>query len=167
MNSKEIKAKFEVKDMPQTHVAYVRHIGPYQGNTKLFGNLFNKLCTWAGPRGLLRFPETKMMSIYHDDPNITDESKLKLDVCISVPEDTKVDGEIGKTTILAGKYAIGHFEITPDQYGDAWNIVFGGWLPKSGYQPADGPCYELYLNNPEEHPEGKHIVDIYVSVKPL
>jgi DNA gyrase inhibitor GyrI len=26
---------------------------------------------------------------------------------------------------------------------------------------------ELYLNNPEEHLEHKHIVDIYLPVKPL
>ena len=40
-------------------------------------------------------------------------------------------------------------------------------LAESGYQPDDRPCFELYLNNPQEHPEGKHIVDIYAPVKPL
>ena len=78
-----------------------------------------------------------------------------------------MEGEIGKAKIPAGKYAVAHFEITPDQYQDAWNAVYGGWLPESGYQPEDGPCYELYLNDPKEHPEGKHIVDICVPVKPL
>ncbi|MBN2395127.1 MAG: GyrI-like domain-containing protein [Candidatus Atribacteria bacterium] len=50
---------------------------------------------------------------------------------------------------------------------NAWNAVFGGWLPESGYQPDDGPCYEFYHNNPEEHTEHKHIIDICVPVKPL
>ena len=118
-------------------------------------------------RGLLHFPETKFITIYHDNPDITDETKLRTDVCLTVPAYTQVDGEIGKAKIPAGKYAVAHFEITPDQYQDAWNAVYGGWLPESGYQPDDGPCYELYLNNPKEHPEGKHIVDICVLVKPL
>ncbi len=54
-----------------------------------------------------------------------------------------------------------------NEYGDAWNAVFGGWLPESGYQPDDGPCYEGYHNNPEEHPAHQHIIGIYVPVKPL
>ncbi len=167
MKSKEIQTNVEVKDMPELHISYIRHIGPYKGDQELFGRLFNKLMAWAGPRGLLRFPETKAMTIYHDNPDITDESRLRTDACITVPEDTQVEGEIGKARIPAGKYAVAHFEITPDQYQDAWNAVYGGWLPESGCQPEDGPCYELYLNDPKQHPEGKHIVDICIPVKPL
>jgi AraC family transcriptional regulator len=165
--NKELIASVEVKDIADIHVAYIRHIGPYAGDQQLFGNLFNRLCTWAGPRGLLRFPETKFITIYYDNPEITDESKLRTDICITVPADTQVDGEVGKATIPAGKYAIAHFEINPERYGDAWNAVYGGWLPESGYQPDDRPCFELYLNDPKTHPEGKHIVDIYAPVKPL
>jgi len=167
MKNKEIQTNVEVKDMPELYVAYIRHIGPYKGDQELFGKLFNKLMAWAGPRSLLRFPETKVMTIYYDNPDITDESRLRTDACITVPEDTQVEGEIGKNKIPAGKYAVAHFEITPDQYQDAWNAVYGGWLPESGYQPEDGPCYELYLNDPKEHPEGKHVVDICIPVKPL
>jgi AraC family transcriptional regulator len=167
MNNKDqIKADVRVEDMPELHVAYIRHIGPYKGDTALFAGLFGKLMKWAGPKGLL-LPETKGLALYHDDPETTDEDKLKLDVCITVPEDTPVDGEIGKAAIRAGKYAIAHFEIKADQYEDAWNAVFKDWLPESGYQFDDGPCCEHYLNDPGEHPENLHIVDICVPVKPL
>ncbi|MFC1968356.1 GyrI-like domain-containing protein [Chloroflexota bacterium] len=165
--NKELIANVEVQDIPEMHVAYIRHIGPYAGDEQLFGNLFNRLCTWAGPRGLLRFPETKFITIYHDNPDVTDETKLRTDVCITVPPEIQMDGEIGKATIPAGKYAIAHFEITVDQFGDAWNALYGGWLPESGYQPDDRPCFELCLNDPKEHPEGKFIVDIYAPVKPM
>jgi AraC family transcriptional regulator len=69
--------------------------------------------------------------------------------------------------IPGGKYAVAKFEILPNQYADAWNMVYGGWLPQSGYQPDDRPCFELYLNDPKTHPEGKHIFEIYAPVKPL
>ena len=167
MTDREIQTNVEVKDIPEMHVAYVRHIGPYKGDSALFGRLFGKLMAWAGPRGLLNFPETKMLSVYHDSLDITDESKLRTDVCITVPENTEVDGEIGKGTIPGGKYAVGHFEISVAQYEDAWNTIFGGWLPQSGYQCLGSPCYELYYNNPEQHPEHKQILDICVPVKPL
>jgi AraC family transcriptional regulator len=167
MKSNKIQTNVEVKEMPDLHVAYVRHIGPYKGDLELFERLFNRLMTWAGPRGLLRFPETQILIIYHDNPEITDESKLRTDCCLTVPGDTTVEGEIGKAVIPAGKYAFAHFEINPDQYQDAWDTVYGGWLPESGYQPADGPCYELYVGDPKQHPEGKHVVDICIPVKPL
>jgi AraC family transcriptional regulator len=157
----------DVKEVPEMHVAYIRHIGPYKGDTELFGRLFNKLFTWAGARNLLRFPETKVLAVYHDSPEITDENKLRTSVCITVREDTPVDGEVGKMTIPGGTYAIGHFEIDEKGYENAWNSIFGAWLPESGYQPDERPAFEHFLNDPNEHPEHKHIVDIYVPVKPL
>ena len=160
--------KVEVKEMPELHVAYVRHIGPYKGNSELFEGLFDKLMKWAGPRDLLRFPETKVLAVYHDDPNITDEEKLRTSACITVPEDAHVEDEVGKMTVPGGKFAVARFELTgSEEYEEAWDIVYGGWLPESGYQPDNRLCYELYQNDPKEHPEGIHIVDICVPVKPL
>jgi AraC family transcriptional regulator len=164
-NSKELKV--EVKEVPEMSVAYVRHIGPYAGNEELFKALYGKLMKWAGPRGLLRFPETKMLAIYHDDPKITDEAKLRTSVCITVPEDTATDGEVGKMTIPGGKFAVARFEIAGDEFEDAWNALLGGWMPESGFQCDDRLSYELCINDPKEHPERKHIVDICVPVKPL
>jgi AraC family transcriptional regulator len=163
----ELEAKVEVKILPEMQLAYVRHIGPYQGDGELFKGLFEKLLKWAGPRGLLRFPETQMLCVYHDDPNVTDNQKLRTSVCITVPEKTDVEGEVGKMTLPGGNYAVGHFEIDSSQFEQAWGAIYAGWLPESGYQPDDRPAFELCLNNPEEHPEHKHIVDICVPVKPL
>ncbi len=58
--NKTLVADVEVRDIPEMTIAYIRHIGPYAGNEVLFESLFNKLYAWAGPRGLLRFPETKI-----------------------------------------------------------------------------------------------------------
>jgi AraC family transcriptional regulator len=168
MNMNKLKdVKVVVKDLPEMTVAYVRNIGPYKGNKKLFEEMYGKIFAWAGARGLLNFPETKALCLYHDDPGITEEAKQRVDVCISVPADTKVDGEIGKEIIPGGKFAVGHFEINADEYQEAWNLICGSWLPQSGYQCDDKPCYELSLNSPKDHPQGKHIIDICVPVRPL
>ena len=169
-NSNQIKSinmKVEVKNMEDMTVAYVRHIGSYVGNSTLFDKLFGKLFKWAGPRRLLNFPKTKILSVYYDDPKITEENKLRMDISISIPETTEVSGGIGKMTIAGGKYAIGRFEIKTDEYSDAWNKMMGEWLPDSGYVPDDRPCFEMYQNDPKQHPQGMHIIDICVPVKPL
>ena len=156
-----------VKEMPALHVAYVRHTGPYKNDNALFKKLFDRLCTWAGPRDLLKQPDVQMLAVYHDDPNITEEGKLRVSVCITAPQDTAVDGEIGAMTIPGGKFAVARFVINGDEYEAAWNQVMGEWLPQSGYQPDDRLCYEIYPEDPEDHPEHKHTVDICVPVKPL
>ncbi len=167
MKNQDLKTDIQVKEVGEMHFAYLRHIGPYAGNEQLFGGLFGKVFNWAGPRGLIRFPETKSICIYHDNPDLTEEDKLRISVGITVPPDTPVDGEIGKMLIPGGKYAVAHFEIDPIDYGRAWDMVYGVWMPESGYQPDDRPCFEMYMNDPKQHPEHKHIVDIYAPVKPL
>jgi hypothetical protein len=93
--------------------AYVRHIGPYAKDEKLFERLINKLCAWAGPRGLLARPDAKMLAVYHDNPDITDEKNLRTDMCLTVPPDTKVDGEIGKSVIPAANMRLPISNSTP------------------------------------------------------
>lgn len=155
-----------VKEIPGWTLAYVRYVGPYAGDGELFQRLNDKLFKWAGARGLIRFPETQHLIIYHDSPEITEENKLRLSVCISVPEDTQVDGDIGKMTLAAGKYAFARFQLGVEDFTDAWGWVYGTWLPDSGYAPDDGPCFELYPG-PGPDAFGRFAVDICVPVKPL
>lgn len=154
----------EVKELPEMTVAYVRNIGPYKGDSKLFERMWNKLFAWGGPRGLIGTPGFKMVAVYHDDPNVTIEDKQRMSVCITIPPDTKVDGEVGKMTIEKDKYVVARFEVEKDEFTQAWSWVYGTWFPTSGYQPNDKPCFEIY---PEEPRDGKFIVDICVPVKPL
>ena len=163
----QLPVDVEVKDLPERNVAYVRHIGPYAGQAEVFDGLFGRLMQWAGPRGLVGGPNAQIMSVYHDDPEITDEDKLRVDACITVPEGTPVDGEVGQMKVPGGKFAVAHFELNPDQYAEAWTALMGGWMPQSGYQPDDRVCYEWYRNDPKQHPEGKCVVDICVPVRPL
>jgi len=153
----------EVKELPELHVAYVRHVGAFQG----IGAAFGTLMRWAGPRGLLRFPETKSLAVYRDSPEVTEESKLRSDACITVAAGTKAEGEVGLMTIPGGKFVVGRFEISATEFGEAWNVLMGGWLPGSGYQPDDRMCYEVYLNDPEQHPQKRFIIEICEPIKPL
>lgn len=154
-----------VKESQELIVAYVRHTGPYEGNASLFEKLFGKLCTWAGARGLLGKDE-KFLVIYHDSPEITDDDKLRLSVCVTVPPDTVVEGEIGKLVLPPGKSAYARFNLNKDEFGEAWNWVYGVWMPQSGYEPDDRPCYELYHETDKS--SGKEFtLDIVVPVKPV
>lgn len=154
--------KVEIKEMPALRVIYVRHFGGYDGVGEAWAKLFRR----AGPRGLIG-PKTKMLGVSYDNPDITPNDKCRYDACMTIPENTAVDGEIGLMDIPGGKYAVYHYEGTIGGLGEAYDRLYGEWLPQSGYQPENRPCYELYYSNPDGHPERKFACDICIPVLPL
>lgn len=157
-----MKENIVVKEMPALCLVYTRHIGAFH----LIGQAYGRLMKWAGPRGLLGWPGMKTVTVYHDDPSITDIDKLMQSACITVEKPVKTEGEFGYMELPACRCAVGRFEISDTEFEAAWNAVCI-WLSESGYQPADGYPYELYHNDHETHPERKFILDICVPVKPM
>ena len=153
--------KIEVREMPELKVVYVRHTGQFNQ----IGKAYEKLMKWAGARGLLKSPETKTVTVYLDDPSVTVIEKVRQDACITVNEDVKVEGEIGKSVIPAAKCAVGRFQIDAKGFEKAWNTICS-WMTESGYQP-DGNPYELYHNSLEEDVIQKFDLEICIPVKPL
>jgi len=159
----EMTFEVEVRDIPAMHVAYVRHVGPYHE----IGKAFQRLMRWAGPRRRLWTPDTRILGVYHDNPDLTPVDRLRGEACITVPEGTKTRGDISTMTLPGGTFAVAHVEIDETQYGEAWDRLICDWMPRSGYQPDERMCFEMYLNDPRKHPEGKHVVDICEPVRPL
>lgn len=153
----------EVKEMPEYHVAYARNIGPY--GPEGCGGAFERLYRWAGPRG--HAATGTCLGVSWDNPEVTPPEKCRYDACLTVPEGTRTEGEIGLQTIPGGTFAVYHCKIRTDEFEKAWNDLMGVWLPTSGYQPDDKPCYELCHQTAESNPEGLWVVDICCPVKPL
>lgn len=157
------EATVEIRMLAKKRFAYVRHVGPYAGDAQLFEGLFGRLYAWAGARDLVR-PDSMTLVVYHDSPELVPEDKLRISVCISVPDGTEVSGEIGLMDLEPAKYGVGRFTCANDEYAQAWGWMFGSWLPASGFVPDDKPCFEAY---PEPAlPDGRCIVEIWVPVVP-
>lgn len=161
IGDKTMNCTFEIKEVAPKQVVYFRHTGAYNQMEPSIG----KLMQWAYPRGLVGNPPL-VGANYLDDPDITPVEKLQSDVFLVVDREVKVDGEIGKYTIEGGTFAVGHFEIAMDEFADAWHAMCR-LIAEHGCRSVDGSHHELYLNNPDEHPEKKHIVDIYIPVMPV
>lgn len=155
----QMKTKVEVKVMPELQLAHVRHQGAYSE----IGKAFEKILKWAGPRGLLNFPETKTVGIYYDSPRVTDQSKMQSSACITIEDDVALSDIVGKITIPEGKFAVGRFELKMNEYEKAWNSMYL-WVPDNDFELRDGYYHEIYHNDANDHPEGKFIVDICIPV---
>jgi AraC family transcriptional regulator len=156
----------EIVELSERLVACVSYTGDYIGNPALFERLFTRLGSWANEKGLFT-AETVFLSSYENDPRTTPPDHLRLDVCMSIPAGTEVDHDIQRKMLPGGAYAVMHAELTgAEEYEAVWNSIVS-WAEQQGH-PADlsRPCYEIYLNNPEEHPQKHQILDICLSVIP-
>lgn len=156
----------QIVDIPDLEVAYIRHTGRYQGLADVFAEIFTRLMNWAGSRQLIS-EDSWVLSLYHDDPSITDDNRLRLSACIDVPAETEVDGEIGRTRLDGGLCAIARFELGAEDYATAWFALSSGWLPDSGYEPDDRLPFERYPIGVSTTSPGKEVVDIAIPVRPL
>ncbi len=161
----DYERQVDVLELPSWNAAYIRYTGPYKGDSRLFAGLWNKLVTWAAPRGLLNKPDTIYLALYHDNPDITIEEKLRVSVCISIDESTQTAGEVGKLKLPGGKYAICRFHLGSQDYPAAWGWMYGTWLPISGYQPDDRIAFEWFPPCQQLKESVKIPVDICIPVK--
>ena len=155
-----------VRRLAPATLAYLRHVGPYKGDTALFRRLFEQLFAWAGPRGLMT-SDTSYLSLFQDNPNLTPAAKQRMEVALTVPAGTPPAGEIGIQALEGSLYATARTRVRIEDYAAQWDLLVADWLPASGYQPDHRPAMEFYLNNPETDPEGKYHVEICLPVRPL
>ncbi len=158
--------KVEIKKLPSYHVAYMRYIGPYGTGVSRHWEGFRK---WAKAHDVLGDTAVNpiALGISHDDPSITPPAKCRYDSCAVVPEDFKPGPGFNITDISGGKYAVYRFKGTDKVIGKAWQDIYAEWLPESGYQCDDRPCFELYTGEHQCFPDGSWECDICIPVKPL
>ena len=158
LNWLQMNAKTTVQVLEDIEVASISH----KGKMDAIGNVYQRLIQWAAPKGLMN-QNTKMITIYHDSPKITDPNQLRMSACIVLNKPVKTDNLVSLRTIKGSKCIISRFEIQPHQFQQAWESNFV-WMAENGYKKADVDPFEIYHNNAQEHPENKFIVDLCIPV---
>lgn len=159
-NVKPEHAMFNVtiRESQPVRLAAFRH----QGHYLEIGPVFERLFTWAGPRGLMG-PTTRGIGIYYTDTHSTPPAAWRSDACISIAADVTPpdDAEAPRLIDLAGgKHAVLRHKGPYAELHHAYDWLFGQWLPSSGEMPADRPVFEEYLNNPRELPPEDWLTEI-------
>ena len=126
---------------------FLRHTGPYAE----VGATWSRLMVWAGSRGLLS-PGMRLIGIVHDDPDVTPPDKVRYDAAVTVNRPVEPEGEIGVMEIPGGRFAVAVHLGPYSELGKAYQRLYGGWLPGSGYRLRDVPAFEQYLNSPNQTP---------------
>jgi AraC family transcriptional regulator len=146
---------------PVTKVAYVRHVGPYAGCHAAW----ETLCGWAGPKGLLG-PQTRVIGVCHDDPEVTPPEKIRYDACLAVGEGVTAEGPVGVMDIGGGDYAMALHEGPYSGLHQSYATLCGVELPKLSREPGYAPSFEIYVNDPATTPPKDLRTEIYIPLLP-
>ncbi|WP_445737612.1 AraC family transcriptional regulator [Mariniflexile sp.] len=144
--SNAIKLDFEIKELEELNVIYIRNLNIHKHDSETLGKMFEKLFSWATPRNLVNFPETKALTVYRSNAN--ESGFLQADVCLTVPEMIIGEGLIGTTKISGGLYAIFHKEAPMSECLKTWKYIYDIWFEENGFQPDNRNFFLIHLNDP-------------------
>jgi AraC family transcriptional regulator len=150
-----------IENVPPRRVAFLRHTGPY----RTVGPTFERLGAWAAQRGLFR-PDTLVLAISYDDPEVTPPDKIRVDCCITVGEQVAPEGEVGVQTVEGGECAVLTHTGPYSELGNAFRWLYGVWLPASGREPRHAPPFTVGHPAPQNTPPGQLRTDIHLPLEP-
>jgi AraC family transcriptional regulator len=149
-----------IRSVPVMHIAFMRHVGPYDRVGETWGKLF----AWAGPRGLLG-PHTQAVGVVHDDPEVTPPEHIRYDAGMTVSKDIKPCCELGVQDIGGGEYAVAGHRGPYTGLGETYAQLCGQWLPVAGREPRSAPAFEIYCNSPRDTPPEDLFTEIYIPLE--
>ena len=150
-----------IRDLPAQRLLGIRHVGSYLE----IGTAFDRLAAWAAVRGALG-PATRWIGVYHDDPSATPRDRLRADACITAPEAGAVpESEVTAIDLPAGRCAVFRHVGPYVELEAAYLRVVRDWLPGSGEELADRPCFEDYVNDPKTTRPAELITDIHFPLR--
>ena len=130
--------------------ASVPHKGNYMEINHAMGTLFGALAEQQ-----LLNENTTMMAVFFDDPDTTPVEQLRSAACSPITGDVALAAPLECLELFQGNYAKLLYTGPYADMKDAYRWLYGTWLPNSGYDAADAPGVELYLNNPQDVPPSK------------
>ncbi len=148
-----------VAHLAQLHVAFIRHVGPYESVTDV---LWHKLADWAKSKGLP--VDLTFLGIAQDAPGLTAAEQLRFDAGIVVPEGFSSAGAIGHQVLNAAEFAVtthvGHYRTLPEAYA----TIVRRTAKLKGYRVGGLPCIEVYRTTHVDANHEMNHTEIYIPV---
>ena len=135
----------------------------HQGDYMDIGRTFEKIFVFASSNNLLD-ENTRSIGLYYDDPKTVEKPQLRSFAAISVARDAvlpdKGEGAPESREIPGGRCVSLLFKGSYAELEKPYDWLFGHWLPQSGYEAADFPPFEEYLNDPKATPPNELLTRI-------
>ena len=143
MNEEELKANFPVtiKTWPERRIAYIRVFDSFKEGVVL--KAYEELIEWAKDMNLFNSETFFGMSV--DDPTVTPKEKYRYEVCMTIPNDVKIENSRIQTMVMPEcKYAVCTVSGSFNLVATAINYLFSDWIINSNYEPEHMAGLEIF-----------------------
>lgn len=158
--NRERTVDIRIESRPDSHIAFVRHLGAYAD----IGKAIEQLLSWAVEQGI-SVQDAGVFTLSYDDPTSVPVDELQSDACMEVRDDVVPADPVRLRTMPASRYAVYTFKGPYDGLTEAYQQMFIQWLPTSGEEVSDAPCVERYLNDCTALPPDQWLTDLCVPLR--
>lgn len=157
---RRLNMNVDIVNLDDIPIAFVPHRGSYDD----IHEAFQRIIGWASLKGFMR-DDTLTLGRYYDDPDSVTESALRSEACVAVPDGIEASDGVELGTMSGGTYAKVVYKGPYENMKEAYDFIYGSWMPESGRDAEDRPCVEFYLNSPEDTAPEDLIAEIYIPLK--
>ena len=148
-----------VRQVPLVQLAGIAHRGSYMHIGKAFEMAYTRMAAQGLARGDMRW-----LAVYYDDPFAVPEAQLHARAGLSLPPHAKADAPLELFTLGGCWCAVLRHQGPYATMRSAYQWLYGKWLVQSGFEAADSPVFEEYLNNPRDTAPDQLLSDIYLPL---
>ena len=156
----KIIMKVITRKIEPMRVAYLRHVGPYEGASQTWTDITARLSAEKQVR-----KSSVFIGIGHDNPTVTPAAELRYDACITVDEEYEPKKPVALQTIVGGDYAVAK-NCPVGEIKDAFRYLFGKWIARSSRELRPAPSFIVWLDAQDAVARTKQRVDIYMPLQP-
>ena len=146
----------EINDL---NLAYIRHFGSYEK----VGKSFQKLMLWATKNLILKLKPTTL-GIVHDNPDLTEDTKIRFDACVLITKEIQPKGEVGYKKIKGGKFAVFRYKGPYETFYPVYDYLYNICLFENKWELRDEPALEWYIKSPPFNRPENYITDFYLPI---
>lgn len=148
-----------IRELPARTVAYIRVHNPYKSDAPI--RAVNRLMSWAETRG---FSGNQWLGYQWENPELVPLEQCRYHAAVEADNFTP-SGEIGRYRFPP--MLVAQVEVKGDIHLvlRALQWLYGSWLPRSGYVPADQPGFEAWIGKPFAHGLTQFAIHIQLPIK--
>jgi AraC family transcriptional regulator len=152
----------KIVDFSETNVALIEH----RGSPDRVYDTAAQFIEWRKATGLSPVTTSRTYGIPYSDPKLTEPADFRFDICGSTDEAVPPNAQGVKSGVIpGGRCATVRHHGSHDNLEDSIYHLYRDWLPVSGEETRDFPCFFHYHNFVHEVDECDLVTDVYLPLK--
>ena len=152
----------ELIEFAATRVAVLEH----RGSPATLMSTVQRFITWRKSCQDSPVASCRTLGIVYDDPRSTPPEDFRFDVCGELKGAlTPNDAGIVEKTIPSGRCAVVRHIGSTDAIGETVHDLYAKWLPQSGEQLRNFPCFFHYIERMPQVQEHEQVTDVYLPLR--